>query len=186
MPQSWHLSTAIFIPKPGKESYSKPKSFRPISLAPFLLKGLERVVAWYLEETMLKKRWRDISYTFNSVYRPITVKPISYTQISYTSYIVYFNLVYTISRIHHISYTSISYTPNLVYFNFGKGFTGNDPTMWTLLSGLRRDIAVHDFEITLTHYGRPRSKKPKYVELAERLAAAVLNYDRTNACSGIP
>ena len=38
--------------------------------------------------------WRDISYTFNSVYRPITVKPISYTQISYTSYIVYFNLVY--------------------------------------------------------------------------------------------
>ena len=55
MPQSWRLSTAIFIPKPGKESYSKPKSFRPISLAPFLLKGLERVVAWYLEETMLKK-----------------------------------------------------------------------------------------------------------------------------------
>ena len=55
MPQSWLLSTAIFIPKLGKETYSKPKNFLSISLAPFLLKGWEKVVAWYLEETMLKK-----------------------------------------------------------------------------------------------------------------------------------
>ena len=34
----------IFIPKPGKEDYSSPKSYRPITLTSFVLKGLERIM----------------------------------------------------------------------------------------------------------------------------------------------
>ena len=54
MPTDWLLSKTIFIPKPGKENYKKAKSFRPISLSSFLLKGLERIVSWHLEETTLR------------------------------------------------------------------------------------------------------------------------------------
>ena len=56
MPKQWLTSTVVFIPKPGKESYNIPKSFRPISLTSFLLKGLERILGWHLEDTVLKER----------------------------------------------------------------------------------------------------------------------------------
>ena len=45
----------IFIPKPGKEDYSSPKSFRPITLSSFVLKGLERIMLWYLREKVITK-----------------------------------------------------------------------------------------------------------------------------------
>lgn len=40
----------IFIPKPGKEDYTSPKSFRPISMTSVLLKGLERLIDRYIKE----------------------------------------------------------------------------------------------------------------------------------------
>ena len=40
-PFLWKQTRVIFIPKPGKESYLSPKSFRPISLSNYLLKALE-------------------------------------------------------------------------------------------------------------------------------------------------
>ena len=43
----------FFIPK-DKPDRSCPKSYRPITLSSFLLKGLERIVQWYLQETVLK------------------------------------------------------------------------------------------------------------------------------------
>ena len=42
------------LPKPGKPNYDEVKSFRPISLNSFLLKGLERLVLWELEDTALR------------------------------------------------------------------------------------------------------------------------------------
>ena len=51
-PISWKETKVIFIPKPGKESYRVPKSFRPISLSNYLLKGLERVVTWKMGEDL--------------------------------------------------------------------------------------------------------------------------------------
>ena len=54
MPNEWKRSEVVFIPKPGKDNYQKAKSFRPISLTSFLLKGLERIVGWHLENTILK------------------------------------------------------------------------------------------------------------------------------------
>ena len=56
MPTDWLISKTIFIPKPGKENYKLAKSFRPISLSSFILKGLERVVSWYMEETVLVEK----------------------------------------------------------------------------------------------------------------------------------
>jgi ribonuclease HI len=44
VPTQWRRVKVVFIPKPGKEDYSSAKSFRPISLMSFLLKGLERLV----------------------------------------------------------------------------------------------------------------------------------------------
>ena len=47
---SWRKMDVIFIPKPGKEDYSSPKSYSPITLSSFMLKGLERIMLWYLRE----------------------------------------------------------------------------------------------------------------------------------------
>jgi len=54
IPIEWRKSKVVFIPKFNKEDYTKPKSFRPISLTSFLFKVLERLVLWELEETCLK------------------------------------------------------------------------------------------------------------------------------------
>ena len=52
VPMQWTESRVAFIPKPGKEDYMDPKSYRPISLTSFLLKGLERLVLWDLQVTV--------------------------------------------------------------------------------------------------------------------------------------
>ena len=51
-PVLWKESKVIFIPKPGKDCYNKAKSFRPISLSNYLLKGLEKLCVWKMEEDM--------------------------------------------------------------------------------------------------------------------------------------
>jgi len=40
----------VFIPKPGRNSYSEPRDYRPISLTLFLLKTMERLVDRYLRD----------------------------------------------------------------------------------------------------------------------------------------
>jgi ribonuclease HI len=53
IPKSWGGANVVFIPKPGKASYSDPKSFRPISLMSFVLKTLEKLVDRFIRETSL-------------------------------------------------------------------------------------------------------------------------------------
>jgi len=48
IPIAWRTARVAFIPKPGKLDYATAKSFRPISLTSFLLKGLEKLVDRYL------------------------------------------------------------------------------------------------------------------------------------------
>ena len=55
IPQGWLVYDLIFLPKPGKTDYKQAKSFRGISLIQSLLKGLERLILWQLEETILKE-----------------------------------------------------------------------------------------------------------------------------------
>ena len=39
-----------YIPKPDKDDYCIPKALRPITLADFILKGLEKLVKWHTED----------------------------------------------------------------------------------------------------------------------------------------
>ncbi len=43
----------VFLPKVGKSDYAEPKAYRPITLSSFLLKGLVRIVQWYLLERVV-------------------------------------------------------------------------------------------------------------------------------------
>ena len=44
-----------FIPKPGKTTHTEAKDFRPISLASFLLKAVERLLDFYVRGDILKR-----------------------------------------------------------------------------------------------------------------------------------
>ena len=55
-PRNWLEAKVIFLPKPGKTDFTSCRSWRPISLLTFLLKGLERVWLWHLEATTLLQR----------------------------------------------------------------------------------------------------------------------------------
>ena len=50
-PRSWRNAKVIFLPKPGKDNYTLPRSFRPITLSNVMLKVMERVVQRDLEDT---------------------------------------------------------------------------------------------------------------------------------------
>ena len=50
-PTGWRNAKVIFIPKPGKDNYTLPRSFRPITLSNVMLKVMERVVQRDLEDT---------------------------------------------------------------------------------------------------------------------------------------
>ena len=43
----------VFIPKPGKDDYGLAKAYRPITLSNFILKTLERIVQWHINENIL-------------------------------------------------------------------------------------------------------------------------------------
>ena len=49
IPDCWKHSKGIFLAKPGKTDYHNPKSYRTITLAPVILKLLERIIHWHLE-----------------------------------------------------------------------------------------------------------------------------------------
>jgi hypothetical protein len=55
-PQKWRHARVIIIPKPGKEDYTDPNAFRPISLTSFIFKTMERMVLWRLEESTFKNK----------------------------------------------------------------------------------------------------------------------------------
>jgi hypothetical protein len=44
VPAIWRQVKVVFIPKPGRNSYSEPRDYRPISLTLFLLEAMERLV----------------------------------------------------------------------------------------------------------------------------------------------
>jgi hypothetical protein len=54
-PQAWSRVRVVFLPKPGKDDYENPKSYRPISLSSFILKTLEKLVDIYIREGPLRR-----------------------------------------------------------------------------------------------------------------------------------
>ncbi len=64
IPTAWREMKVTFIPKVGKSDYAVAKAYRPITLSNFLLKGLERVVQWYLLEGIMREPlYRQHAYT---------------------------------------------------------------------------------------------------------------------------
>ena len=63
-PQRWRETKVIFLPKPGKESYDIPKSYRPISLSNFPLKALERLAVWKMDVDLLASPIHDKQHGF--------------------------------------------------------------------------------------------------------------------------
>jgi ribonuclease HI len=49
VPKSWCETNVVFIPKPGKDSYTETNAFRPISLMSFVLKTLEKLVDLHIK-----------------------------------------------------------------------------------------------------------------------------------------
>ena len=52
-PWAWRKMNVIFLRKEGKPDYSNPKAYRPITLSNFLLKALERIMQWYINENLV-------------------------------------------------------------------------------------------------------------------------------------
>ena len=54
IPHGWRQARVAFIPKPGRGDYTEVRAFRPISLTSFLLKLMERLILWRLQECELR------------------------------------------------------------------------------------------------------------------------------------
>lgn len=55
IPKPWRGTLITFIPKPGKNTYLKAKSYRPISLMSFILKAMEKILDNHIREKVLDK-----------------------------------------------------------------------------------------------------------------------------------
>jgi hypothetical protein len=53
VPAIWRQVKVVFIPKPGRNCYRGPRDYKPISLASFLLKAMERMVDRHLRDEAL-------------------------------------------------------------------------------------------------------------------------------------
>ncbi|CAG9133891.1 unnamed protein product [Plutella xylostella] len=53
IPKGWREVKVVFLPKAGKDDYTSPKAYRPISLSSFLLKTLERLCDRYIRDGAL-------------------------------------------------------------------------------------------------------------------------------------
>lgn len=62
----WREVNVAFIPKGGGRSSAHPKSYRPISLSSFVLKGMEKAIDQYLRDEVLNK---SSLYTDQHAYR---------------------------------------------------------------------------------------------------------------------
>ena len=63
-PTKWKTSKVVCIPKVGKEDYALAKSYRPISLMNYLLKGLERLSVWVADTALEEKPLHNKQHGF--------------------------------------------------------------------------------------------------------------------------
>ena len=63
--KQWLNVKTVFIPKPGKTDYALAKSYRPISLMSFMVKTLERLIFWHVQdEHMVRHPINDNIYSY--------------------------------------------------------------------------------------------------------------------------
>ena len=67
IPKIWQKTTGAVLQKPGKKDYSKPKSYRIITLSSNLLKILEKLVLWYMQKDLkLDKKMKKSQFGFRA------------------------------------------------------------------------------------------------------------------------
>ena len=64
IPKLWQNARGVFLPKPGKESYTKTNSFRLVTLTSFMLKTLERLALWHLQRNGIDNRLHPKQFGF--------------------------------------------------------------------------------------------------------------------------
>ena len=64
IPKLWQNARGVFLPKPGKGSYTKTGSFRLVTLMSVLLKTLERLVLWHLQRGGIDTRLHPKQFGF--------------------------------------------------------------------------------------------------------------------------
>ena len=65
-PTKWKGSRVVFIPKPGKSNYKATKSWRPISLTNYILKALERLCGWHMDEVLKTNLLHNTQHGFRT------------------------------------------------------------------------------------------------------------------------
>ena len=65
-PTKWKECKLVFIPKPGKASYQIAKAWRPISLTNYLLKALEKLAVWHMDEKIIEYPLHTRQHGFRS------------------------------------------------------------------------------------------------------------------------
>ena len=78
----WKDTRLIFIPKPGKDSYNSPKSYRPISLSNYLLKTLERLAGWKMKIALKNNPVHTRQHGFRNDRSTETAISVSYTHLT--------------------------------------------------------------------------------------------------------
>lgn len=64
MPKFWRTQNVIFIPKPGKPNYDDPKAYRPICLASFIFKVMEKILDRYIRNTLGDKIFNEQQHAY--------------------------------------------------------------------------------------------------------------------------
>ena len=65
-PKLWREAKVIYIPKPDKVDYSSPRSYRPITLSNYMLKTLERLAVWKMDEKIKENPVHQRQHGFRS------------------------------------------------------------------------------------------------------------------------
>ncbi len=55
LPNHWKESNVVFIPKTGRPTYDEAKAFRPITLASFQMKAMEKLILWRIQDKSLSE-----------------------------------------------------------------------------------------------------------------------------------
>ena len=63
-PRKWQEAMVVFIPKAGKKDPREGKAYRPIVLSNFMLKGLERLITWRMDERLIEYPIHPLQHGF--------------------------------------------------------------------------------------------------------------------------
>ena len=65
-PTKWKECKIVFIPKPEKPRYDIGKAWRPISLTNYLVKALERLAGWKMDEAIQSHPIHTMQHGFSN------------------------------------------------------------------------------------------------------------------------